>query len=155
MEYVYIIKCEAFHKIGWTISIAARLRDLSVGNPFELTLVQLFSFTNARAVETVLHQAFSSKRVRGEWFTLDSTDINKIISLCLDLGGQPQDVNNIHIESSSQSIYAGSVKECLDEAYNDDERVLTSSELVSMGFDKSTAWRHRNAWLQEHNIKEK
>lgn len=43
----------------------------------------------------------------------------------------------------------------MGEAYNDDEHVLTHSELVSMGFDKSTAWRHRNAWLEEHKIKEK
>lgn len=67
-----VIRCESFHKIGWTISISSRLRDLSIGNPFELTLVHLFSFTNARAVETALHQAFSSKRIRGEWFNLSS-----------------------------------------------------------------------------------
>lgn len=37
----------------------------------------------------------------------------------------------------------------MDEAYARG-KVLTHAELVSMGFDKSTAWRHRNAWLEKH-----
>ncbi len=57
--------------------------------------------------------------------------------------------------SQRTSQPSSEVKKRMDEAYSRGKRVLTHSELVSMGFDKSTAWRHRNAWLEEHKIKEK
>jgi hypothetical protein len=41
----------------------------------------------------------------------------------------------------------------MDKAYERGGKVLAHSELVSMGYDKSTAWRHRNAWLEAHNLK--
>ena len=44
---------------------------------------------------------------------------------------------------------SGEVLKRMDEAYARG-KVLTHAELVSMGFDKSTAWRHRNAWLEKH-----
>lgn len=46
------------------------------------------------------------------------------------------------------------IRKRMDVMYARSRRVLTHSELVSLGFDKSTAWRHRNAWIEEHHIKE-
>lgn len=46
------------------------------------------------------------------------------------------------------------VRKKMDEAYSRG-RILSAPDLISMGFDKSTAWRHRNTWLEEHNMKEK
>lgn len=33
----------------------------------------------AASFEQALHQAYSEKRIRGEWFSLDESDVNDII----------------------------------------------------------------------------
>jgi hypothetical protein len=38
----------------------------------------------------------------------------------------------------------------VDEVYGKEKRVLTHRELCDLGFDKSTAFRHRNRWLSDH-----
>ena len=37
MQYLYIIKCNEFHKIGIANDVEARLAQLSTGNPYQLT----------------------------------------------------------------------------------------------------------------------
>ena len=36
--------------------------------------------TIASAIESALHKAYDSKRLRGEWFALDADDVNAIIA---------------------------------------------------------------------------
>jgi len=56
-------------------------------------------------------------------------------------------------DTSRTSKPGDEVKKRMNEAYSRGA-VLSAPELVSMGFDKSTAWRHRKAWLEEHSIQE-
>lgn len=70
----YVIKTDAYYKIGCTTNIAQRIQSLKNGCPTEITLL----FTIDKNVETELHRMFASKRIRGEWFALDDNDIDSI-----------------------------------------------------------------------------
>lgn len=87
MQYLYLIRCQQYYKIGVASDVQSRLAQLSTGNPFELEPVTVCGFDNASAVETVLHQRFASKRTRGEWFALDADDVTLIDKIIYLLGG--------------------------------------------------------------------
>ncbi len=88
MQYLYIIKCQEFHKIGIANDVDTRLSQLSTGNPYPLDVVSIYGFPNAETVERALHQRYSDVRVRGEWFGLDDHDISDIDLVCKMLGGE-------------------------------------------------------------------
>lgn len=88
MQYLYIIKCQEFHKIGIANDVDTRLSQLSTGNPYPLDVVSIYGFANAETVERALHQRYSDVRVRGEWFGLDDHDISNIEHVCKMLGGK-------------------------------------------------------------------
>lgn len=87
MQYLYLIKCQHFYKIGVANDVASRYAQLSTGNPFDLEILDVYSFENANSVETVLHQRYASVRKRGEWFELTSQDIDNFNKICQLLGG--------------------------------------------------------------------
>lgn len=86
-QYLYLIRCQRFHKIGVANDIQTRLAQLSTGNPFELEVVALYGFINAQVVEAAIHQRFSSCRRRGEWFELSEENISDFHAVCGMLGG--------------------------------------------------------------------
>jgi hypothetical protein len=86
-QYLYLIKCQQYYKIGVANDVQSRLAQLSTGNPFELEPLTVSGFDNASAVETVLHQRFAAKRQRGEWFSLNSDDVATIDKIIILLGG--------------------------------------------------------------------
>lgn len=78
--YVYLIKCEGFVKIGNAHDPEKRMKDMQVGNPFELELIAKLPFEGKRAAHTYemeLHHRLRKHRVRGEWFA------HKAVSLAL------------------------------------------------------------------------
>lgn len=69
MSSVYFIQADRGGpiKIGVAKDVEARLRDLQVGNPFELRVVG--QIPNAgQALERRLHSLLERHRIRGEWF---------------------------------------------------------------------------------------
>src|SRR5258706_1201450 len=88
MQYLYIIKCQDFHKIGIANDVEARLAQLSTGNPYPLEVVVIYAFDNAEIVERSIHQRYKEIRQRGEWFNLDYEALKNIHSICLALGGR-------------------------------------------------------------------
>jgi hypothetical protein len=87
MQYLYLIKCQQFYKIGVANDVQGRLAQLSTGSPFELRVVRVFGYINAEIVERVIHQRFTSKRTRGEWFELDEEDLRVFESINSALNG--------------------------------------------------------------------
>lgn len=72
---VYLIQCGPFVKIGIATEVAARLADLQIGNPVELTLIwHSWELTKNEAarVERRAHRKLASCRVSGEWFRADA-----------------------------------------------------------------------------------
>lgn len=92
MQYLYLIKCQQFVKIGVANDVQNRIAQLSTGNPFKLELLAVFAFESANTVEAALHQRFLDKRKRGEWFVLSLQELRTLRNVCLLLGGDELDV---------------------------------------------------------------
>lgn len=84
MGYVYILTSNYLvFKIGVTSGkIEKRIRALQTGNAEKIDLVKSYKTDNYRNIETWLHHKFNEKRLEGEWFQLNETDINQFESLC-------------------------------------------------------------------------
>lgn len=95
MQYLYLIKCQQFYKIGIANDVESRLAQLSTGNPFELEVLAVYGFANAQVVEASLHQRFTNSRVRGEWFALNNSELAILDQVCQYLGGIPEEVKPI------------------------------------------------------------
>lgn len=104
MQYLYLIKCQQFYKIGITNDVESRLAQLSTGNPFELEVLAVYGFANAQAVENTMHQRFANTQQRGEWFALTNNDVAIFGQICQLLDGEiPQvvpTVGNTEIEEA-------------------------------------------------------
>ena len=103
MQYLYVVKCQSFFKIGIAVDVESRLAQLSTGNPFALELFASYKFENATAIEAVLHQKFSKSRQRGEWYELDKTAIDELMQICELLGGRDEVVDGT-VESTEDQI---------------------------------------------------
>lgn len=84
--YVYVIKSPStgLYKIGRTRSPKARFNTFKTSNPDVLECIHLHKCDDMEYLEGMLHNAFSRKRVRGEWFSLSEDDliqINAIVNL--------------------------------------------------------------------------
>jgi hypothetical protein len=88
MQYLYLIKCQQYYKIGVAADVEQRLAQLSTGNPFPLEVLAVYGFANAEPVEHAIHQRFANARVRGEWFELGENDVLAVKNICDLLGGQ-------------------------------------------------------------------
>lgn len=91
MQFIYLIKCEQFYKIGIANDIQNRLAQLSTGNPFQLDVLAVYGFENAASVESAIHQRFLKERTRGEWFDLGVDAEKNFRQICQILGGAVQD----------------------------------------------------------------
>lgn len=63
---VYVVGFDQYVKIGWSESLADRLRNLQLALPVKIKVYA--SFTCAKVNERILHQRFRKYRTRGEWF---------------------------------------------------------------------------------------
>lgn len=78
--YVYIASGhpEGFHKIGRTVSIRNRFRQLWRKQGHPVAPLWAARVRDAVAVETLLHRYFASQRIENEWFRLSAEDIELI-----------------------------------------------------------------------------
>lgn len=68
-------------KIGFTLSnCVKRQKQLQTGNPRELFVYRRIYTCDYQKLEYHLHQAFSTKRIRGEWFLLSQNEINDLVN---------------------------------------------------------------------------
>lgn len=78
--YLMVDTINSFHKIGISNKPHYREKTLQSEKPtIELICSKEFpSRTIAESIEKALHEAFSSKRIRGEWFDLNIKEIDEI-----------------------------------------------------------------------------
>jgi len=76
--WVYVIKCEDFHKIGKANFVQDRIKNLQTATPFSLRVKFKKFVSDCGYWEKRLHQIFREKRQRGEWFSLDKADLQFI-----------------------------------------------------------------------------
>src|SRR5689334_10696760 len=74
--YVYLIYfgVDNYYKIGIAKDIDRRLASMTM-MPFEHTVEHLIKTDDTSVIESSFHEYFRNKRVRGEWFNLNDTDI--------------------------------------------------------------------------------
>ena len=73
--FVYQMKSGKYYKIGRSVSAEKRAYEVRLQLPEELKLVHKIKTDDPVRIEAYWHQRFSSKRVRGEWFTLTREDV--------------------------------------------------------------------------------
>lgn len=93
MQYIYLIECQGYYKIGVATDVGNRVSQMATGNPFEMSVVSVYEFGNADVVEKSIHQRFSEKRLRGEWFLLSAEEVVEFTHICRVLGGKECDVS--------------------------------------------------------------
>jgi hypothetical protein len=73
-------------KIGITKkSTSERIKNLQTGNGSKITIVKEYDTEHARKIESWLHGRYNSKRLVGEWFSLDDDDIMNFTETCKEI----------------------------------------------------------------------
>ena len=69
---VYFIRCGAFVKIGQSVNIVRREKDLQGWNPYPVKVVGFVPCTGPRLfeLEEQIHRLLATSHHRGEWFKL-------------------------------------------------------------------------------------
>jgi hypothetical protein len=73
--YVYLIKSGRYHKIGRANSVGRREYELAIQLPERVKLIHRIRTDDPAGIEAYWHKRFEEKRSNGEWFKLDSADI--------------------------------------------------------------------------------
>ncbi|GGB73446.1 GIY-YIG nuclease family protein [Shewanella inventionis] len=79
--FVYVIESQYGYKIGKTVNIKNRTQLFSVKLPFSIMLIHYAEFEDYSLAERQMHLNFADKRLEGEWFDLDMSDIEYIKTL--------------------------------------------------------------------------
>jgi hypothetical protein len=74
--FVYLLQCGSHYKIGASKNVDRRITQLATLPPFDLERICIIETEDMFGLEASLHEKFSSKRERGEWFRLDAADID-------------------------------------------------------------------------------
>jgi Meiotically up-regulated gene 113 len=86
--YVYLIKARSGeYKVGQSKNVGARIRSFATVGPFEFELVHQFPTDDCLSAERLLHQRYSEKRIKREWFSLSQLDISDISQLTEFMNG--------------------------------------------------------------------
>lgn len=79
--YLLKIKDKKQYKIGVSKNFERRYNEISPKMPFELKTINLIESFNIFDLEKKLHNKFSDKRIKGEWFELSKKDVEYIKSI--------------------------------------------------------------------------
>lgn len=101
---IYIIQNNERFKIGRTNNIKKRLQNLQTGSSSQLLLRTSIQTNRDNILESRLHQLFSTRRILGEWFVLNSDDQNLLIHPHCKHGFCDFDNNEMIVDHSSWLI---------------------------------------------------
>jgi len=73
--FVYLFKSGRYYKIGKTKDTVRRGSELRIQLPEKMDLIHSIQTDDPGGVETYWHKRFEAKRMNGEWFNLNITDI--------------------------------------------------------------------------------
>jgi len=80
--YVYILKSQdGLYKIGKSVDPEVRIRSMGVLLPFAIEPIHFIPSDDYSEAESILHRRFTGQRVRGEWFQLDASEVEWLLSL--------------------------------------------------------------------------
>jgi Meiotically Up-regulated Gene 113 (MUG113) protein len=73
--FVYLMKSGRHYKIGRTVSVGSRERQLAIKVPVPPSVVHRIETDDPVGVEAYWHKRFQDKRGEGEWFALSPDDV--------------------------------------------------------------------------------
>lgn len=73
--FVYLMTMSKHHKIGKTVSVPRRHREIAIQLPEALTPIHAIRTDDPSGIEAYWHNRFRDKRTNGELFTLSANDI--------------------------------------------------------------------------------
>jgi len=73
--YIYILKGGDYYKIGLSKNVDQRITQISPAMPFEVEIIHIILAEDMYKAEKYLHRIFAEKRANGEWFRLDTSDV--------------------------------------------------------------------------------
>lgn len=73
--FVYLMRSGRHYKIGRTISVGSRARQLAIKIPVSPTTIHSIETDDPIGVEAYWHKRFAEKRGEGEWFDLSAENI--------------------------------------------------------------------------------
>jgi len=76
--YIYFIRRGEFVKIGLTINLENRIREIKRNSPETIIIIKFYETDDMVKEEIKWHHVFDSKRMTGEWFELDDDDAEYI-----------------------------------------------------------------------------
>lgn len=77
---VYLYKSDHYYKIGKTYDSVRRGSELRIQLPKPVALIHSIKTVDPSGIETYWDKRFELKRMNGEWFNLDRTDVNEFKS---------------------------------------------------------------------------
>lgn len=72
---VYLFKSGRYYKIGKTNDVVRRGNEIRIQLPEKMDLIHSIRTDDPNGIEAYWHRRFEAKRMRGEWFDLNSADI--------------------------------------------------------------------------------
>jgi hypothetical protein len=86
--YIYLFECisdnEVSYKIGFTKNknFNKRISSLQTGNKDKIEYLLAFETSHGYKLERTIHRLFNHCRLKGEWFSLELTDVVNFINIC-------------------------------------------------------------------------
>lgn len=77
-QSIYVIQCNEFIKVGIASEVPQRLRDMQVGNPYQLVVVGHWKTNHPHRDEQAIHAFLDKFHERGEWFKLPKSMLDLI-----------------------------------------------------------------------------
>lgn len=105
MAFIYLLRNDdGEYKIGYTKhnDINKRVSQLLTGTSQNLEVVYLFETKHNRKVETALHNLYSHKNIKREFFNLDIEEVKNFISKCelLERNFDILECNNMYLNKN-------------------------------------------------------
>lgn len=73
--HVYLLKHDKVYKIGKSIDVTRRFKEIKTQMPFKMEQVHVIETDDPAGIEAYWHNRFKDKRLEGEWFELSTQDV--------------------------------------------------------------------------------
>ena len=103
--YLYLMVAKPYMKIGISIKVNRRVKEVQTGCPVRITRVIYFdtgSSTTAGRIEKLLHERYRASNTAGEWFVYSKSRVKAIIDMLDTLEMFVEDYSSTYVDNNAQ-----------------------------------------------------